>query len=196
MKVLVACEFSGTIRDAFTKPGHTAWSCDLLPSETPGNHYQCDVREILNDNWDLIIAHPACTYLTNSGVCWLHSDCSRWVKLFEAAEFFKLFLNHKCPKICVENPIMHKYGKQLIGVSQTQVIQPYQFGHLERKATCLWLKGLPELQPTKDVKAEMLKLPKNKQQRLHYLSPSPDRAKIRSRTFKGIAEAMATQWNN
>lgn len=194
MRVLIACEHSGIIRNAFAASGHAAWSCDFLPSDLPGNHYQCDVREILNDYWDLIIAHPDCTFMTNSGVCHLHSDASRWIKLFDAADFFKLFLNHKCPRICIENPIMHKYAKQLIGVNQTQVIQPYQFGHLERKATCLWLKGLPKLQPTNDVKTEMLALPKNQQQRLHYLSPSPERWKIRSKTFSGIATAMSQQW--
>ena len=109
MKVLVACEYSGTVRDAFIKLGHDAMSCDLLPTDVPGQHYQGDVREILDNDWDLIIAHPTCTYLANSGVCHLHKDESRWDKLYEAAEFFKLFLNHSCEKICIENgmPLPH-----------------------------------------------------------------------------------------
>lgn len=196
MKVLIACEYSGVVREAFAKLGHDAMSCDLLPTEQPGNHYQGDVRDVLYENWDLLIAHPECTYLTNAGVCHLHTDPSRWLKLFDAAEFFKLFLNAKhIPMRAIENPIMHKYAKTLIGgVQQTQVIQPWMFGHPEQKATCLWLHGLDPLESTNNVKEEMLLLPKNQRERLHYLPPSPDRWKERSRTFPGIGIAMAAQW--
>ncbi len=195
MKILVACEYSGTVRDAFRKLGHDAWSCDLLKTDSdPAYHFQCDVSEILDNGWDMMIAHPECTYLTNSGVCWLHKDPYRWAKLDAAAEFFNKMLNANIPKIAVENPIQHKYAFERIGVKPTQIIQPWMFGHPERKATCLWLKGLPPLVPTNNVKEEMLKLPKNQQQRLHYLPPSADRWKIRSKTFQGIADAMAEQW--
>lgn len=195
MRVLVACEYSGVVRDAFIALGHDAMSCDILPTDAPGPHHQGDVREVLEDGWDLMIAHPPCTYLTNSGVTWLHRDPTRWQSLDEAAAFFRLLLKAPIPRIAIENPIMHKYAKERIGgAKQSQVIQPWMFGHLEQKATCLWLKNLPLLQPTLKVKADMQKLPKNEQQRLHYLPPSKDRWKLRSTTFKGIAEAMAQQW--
>lgn len=193
-RVLVACEYSGTVRDAFAARGWDAWSCDLLPTEKPGNHHEGDVREILGDRWDLIIAHPTCTFLTNSGVCWLHRDTSRWPKLFEAAEFFKTFLTANAGHIAVENPIMHKYARQLIGCKQSQVVHPWMFGHTESKATGLWLKNLPKLVETENVKAAMMQLPDRERQRLHYLPPSKDRWKTRSRTYAGIAQAMADQW--
>jgi hypothetical protein len=193
-RVLVACEYSGTVRDAFASRGWDAWSCDLLPSETPGNHHQCDVREVLAEKWDMMIAHPICTYMTNSGVCWLHKDAERWRKLFDAADFFCELLAAPIPHIALENPVMHKYAKRLVGVKQTQVVQPWMFGHMEGKATCLWLKNLPPLTATNNVKTEMMKLPINQRQRLHYLPPSETRWKERSRTFSGLAEAMANQW--
>jgi len=196
MKILVACEYSGTVRDAFIMAGHDAISCDVLPTDSPGPHYQGNVMDMLQYKWDMIIAHPPCTYLTNSGVCWLSKDASRWPKLFDGADFFKLFLDVDCEKVCVENPIPHKYAVRLIGGKYTQLVQPWMFGHPESKATCFWLKGLPRLHPTKNVKEEFDSLPKNKQQRLHYLPPGPDRAKLRSKTFTGIAEAMAQQWGN
>lgn len=196
MRVLVACEYSGRVRDAFIRRGHDAMSCDLLPTDSTGPHYQGDVQNILGDNWDLMVAHPPCTYMTNSGVTWLHKDPTRWAKLDDAAAFFKMLLDAPIEKIAVENPIMHKYAKERIGgVKQTQVIQPWMFGHTEQKATCLWLKNLPPLVPTNDVKAEMLQLPDNERQRLHYLPPSADRWKLRSTTYMGIAEAMADQWS-
>lgn len=195
LRVLVACEFSGTVRDAFLARGHDAMSCDLLPTEKPGPHYQGSVLDIINDGWDLMIAHPPCTYLTNAGVVWLHKDKSRWGKLGEGAEFFKKMLDAPIEKICVENPIMHKYGLERIGnVKCTQVVQPWMFGHTEQKATCLWLKNLPKLLPTNNVKTEMMKLPVKVRQRINYQSPSPNRWKIRSKTFEGIAKAMAEQW--
>jgi hypothetical protein len=195
MRVLVACEYSGTVRDSFIRAGHYAASCDLLPSDSPlGDHYQCNVLDILDHDWDLLIAHPPCTYLTNSGVCWLHRDPDRWRLLDEAADFFRALLECPIPLKCIENPIQHKYAKERIGRTQNQVIQPWMFGHMEQKATCLWLEGLPLLQPTNDVKAQMMLLPKRERERLHYLPPSEDRWKLRSTTYKGIAEAMAAQW--
>lgn len=196
MKVLVGCEYSGRARDAFIAKGHNAMSCDLLPTEQPGPHHQGDVRDILYQDWDLIIAHPPCTYLANSGVRWLHSDKSRWGELDKAAEFFKLFLDHPCEKICIENPVMHKYAIERIGIKQTQTIQPYEHGEMETKRTGLWLKGLPEIQPTLNVKEEMLKLPYSERAKVHCTAPGPDRWKERSRTYLGIANAMANQWGS
>jgi hypothetical protein len=197
MRVLVACEYSGRVRDAFIKRGHDAISCDILPTDSPGPHYQGNVLDVLHDGWDLMIAHPPCTYLTNSGVCWLHKDPERWALLDEGAAFFKALLNADISKICIENPIMHKYAKERIGgVKQSQVIQPWMFGHMEQKATCLWLKNLPKLTETHNLKSEMMLLPKNQRERLHYLPPSADRWKLRSTTYQGIADAMADQWGS
>lgn len=194
LKVLVACEYSGTVRDAFIEKGHEAMSCDLLPTDSPGPHYQGDIFDIINDGWDLMIAHPPCTYLTNSGVTWLYKQEDRWKHLIDGAVFFRKLHESNIPKIAIENPIMHKYAKQIVGVDQSQVIQPWMFGHMEQKATCLWLNNLPLLVPTNDVKTEMMKLPKNERERLHYLPPSKDRWKLRSKTYDGIAKAMAEQW--
>ena len=196
MKILIACEYSGRVREAFRKLGHDAWSCDLLPADDNSPyHITGDVLEQLDKGWDMMIAHPPCTFLSNSGVSWLYKDESRWEKMRDGANFFKALLSADIPLIAVENPIMHKYSVEIIGRRQDQVIQPWMFGHLERKATCLWLKGLPPLKETQNVKEEMLKLPKNVQQRLHYLPPGPDRWKIRSTTYQGIADAMAAQWS-
>lgn len=194
MKILVAGEFSGIIRDAFTEQGHDVMSCDLIPSETYGRHYQGDVFDIIEDGWDLMVAHPPCQYLTNSGVRWLYTESERWDKMYAGAEFFKSLLNADIDKICIENPIPHKYAVEIIGRKYDQLIQPWQFGHMEQKATCLWLKNLPKLKPTRVVKSEMLKLPKSISQRIHHMSPGPDRKKERSRTYKGIADAIALQW--
>ena len=195
MKVLIACEYSGRVRDAFIAKGHDAMSCDVLPTDAPGPHYEGDVREVLNAGWDLMIAHPPCTYLANSGVSWLHKDQSRWSKMWEAAEFFRLLLEAPIPMKAIENPIMHKYAVRIIGRRQNQVVQPWMFGHPEQKATCLWLEGLPLLQPTNDVRDEMNLLSAAERQRLHWLPPGPDRWKLRSTTFLGIATAMAEQWS-
>ena len=193
MRVLIACEFSGVVTNAFRLKGHEAWSCDILPTDSnPDWHIQGDVLKQLDKNWDMMIAHPPCTYLCNSGVSWLHKDESRWVELEKASEFFKALLEYDIPKICVENPIPHKYGKL---PKYSQIVQPYEYGHPERKATCLWLKNLPKLKPTNNVKDEMLKLPKTQQQRTFYV-PIKDRAKNRSITFEGIAQAMVEQWGN
>lgn len=186
MKILVACEFSGRVRDAFLNRGHDALSCDLLPSEREGPHFQGDVRELLKEKWHMIIAHPPCTYLTNSGVRWLWEQAGRWELMQEAAQFFKIFLDLKCDKIAVENPIPHKYALEIIGRKYDQKVQPYWFGHGETKATCLWIKNLPELKPTNLVPGRV--------PRVHHMPPSPDRWKERSRTYEGIAQAMAEQW--
>ena len=197
MKVLIACEYSGRVRDAFIALGHEAISCDLLPTDSPGPHYEGDIFDLDLGSFDLMVAHPPCTYLSNSGVLHLHKDASRWPKMFEGAAFFKRLLNAPIKKIAIENPIMHGYSKTLIGgVKQSQIVHPWMFGHTEQKATCLWLKGLPPLIETNNVKSEMLLLPKNERERLHYLPPSPDRWKLRSTTYQGIANAMAEQWSN
>lgn len=194
MRVLVACEFSGVVREAFDSRGHDAYSCDLLPTEREGNHLQCDVREVLNDGWDLLIAHPDCTYITNSGVRWLYRDIDRWPKLYEACSFFRELLAAPIKHKCVENPVPHKYGAGWIGTPYTQTIQPWQFGHPETKRTALWLENLPPLTPTNDVREVMRDMPKHLTDRVHYASPSPDRWKERARTYTGIADAMADQW--
>lgn len=200
MRVLIACEFSGTVRDAFRAKGHDAYSCDILPDDNNSPfHYQEDILkhlERLSHSYDLMIAHPPCTYLANSGVQHLYKkngeiDVYRWEKMEKAKVFFEKLLNAPIPQVAIENPIPHKYG---LGKTYTQIIQPWMFGHTERKATCLWLKNLYPLRETNNVKEEMLKLPKREQQRLHYLPPSEDRWKIRSTTFQGIADAMADQW--
>lgn len=196
MRVLIACEYSGRVREAFRKRGHDAWSCDLLPAEDGSPfRYQCDVFDVIDMGWDMMVAHPPCTYPTNAGVCWLHKDQKRWDDMRDGANFFKRLMDADIPRIVIENPIRHKYAVEIVGRRQDQVIQPWMFGHTESKATCLWLKNVPKLIPTNNVRKEMLELPKNQQQRLHYLPPSPDRWKERSRTYQGIADAMAEQWS-
>ena len=188
MRVLVGCEFSGTVRDAFIRRGHDAMSCDLLPTEKPGPHFQGDVLSILGDGWDLAIFHPPCTYLTVSGNKWMKPEYrdrfpDRPRQREEAVEFFMALANAPIPHIAIENPI---------GIMSTrwrkpdQVVQPWMFGHGEVKATCLWLKGLATLVPTSVVEG--------RHPRMHTLPPSKDRWKERSRTYQGIAEAMAEQW--
>jgi hypothetical protein len=185
LRVLIACEFSATVRTAFD-PFCDAWSCDILETEVPGKHYCGNVLDIINDGWDLMIAHPPCQYLANSGVSWLHRQPGRWEKMIEGAEFFKRLWEANIPRICIENPIMHKYAKEVIGSSYHQKIQPWEFGHGEQKAVCLWLKGLSPLKPTNIVSG--------REQRVLNMSPSKDRAKERSRFYSGIASAMAEQW--
>lgn len=196
MKVLVACEFSGIVRDAFLEKGHDAWSCDLLPTETNSNrHIQGDVREVLHMGWDLLmVAHPPCTRLCNSGVRWLktpppgrtHEDMQR--ELRDGAALFSDCWNAPIERICIENPVMHKHAKALIvGYKEfTQSVQPWQFGHGEIKRTCFWLKNLPPLEPTDIVEGRTA--------RVHRMPPGKDRQKERSRFFTGIAKAMADQW--
>lgn len=190
MNVLVACEYSGRVRDAFRALGHNAWSCDLLPSETPSPwHLQGDVREHLDREWDLIIAHPPCTDLAVSGARWFarKAEEDRKAKRPDRQEaalaFVRLFLDHPCPRVCVENPVSIISSRIR---PPDQIIQPWQFGHGETKATCLWLKGLPALTPTNVVPGRAA--------RVHLMPPSPERWKERSRTFEGIARAMAAQW--
>lgn len=194
MKVLVACEYSGKVRDAFIAKGHDAVSCDLLPTDQPGPHIQGDVREVDFSIFDLVVAHPPCTYLTNAGVRWLHTEQGRWEKMREAALFFRWLMMQPVKKMAIENPIMHKYGVEIIGSRQDQVVQPWMFGHTESKGTGLWLKNLPQLKETKNVKAEMMQLPVSERNRIHHLPPGVDRWKLRSTTFDGIAKAMADQW--
>lgn len=194
MKVLIACEFSGVVREAFAEMGHDAWSCDLLESEKPGKHIVSDVRDVLSDSWDLLIAHPPCTRLANSGVRWLHVPPSgrtvdeMWAEMEVAVAFFVVLLNARIPRRAIENPIPHKYAMNLIGRRYDQIIQPYQFGHGETKSTCLWLENLPKLQPTEIVEG--------RKARVHRLPPSANRWKERSRTVAGIAAAMAQQWGS
>lgn len=182
MRILVACEFSGTVRDAFTSAGHDAWSCDLLPTEREGKHIKGDVMKILNNGWDLMIAFPPCTHLCVSGARWF---TKKKYQQIEAVKFAKELWEANIPRIAIENPI---------GVLSTfirkphQIIQPWQFGHGETKATCLWLKGLPKLKPTKIVDG--------REARIHKMPPSKDRGKERSRTYQGIADAMAEQWGD
>lgn len=198
MRVLVACEFSGVVRDAFAARGHDAWSCDLLPTEKPGNHIVGDVLPLLGEGWDLMIAHPPCTYLTNAGVRHLHDHVvgragnrtavygeERWEAMREGAAFFNALKAAPIPRIAIENPIPHRYARELIG-KYDQLYQPWWFGEGERKGTCLWLKGLPPLMATL-VMSERVP-------RVHMMSPGPDRWKERSRTLPGIAKAMAEQW--
>lgn len=194
MKVLIACEFSGIVREAFRNQGHDAWSCDLLPTEVPGNHIQDDVLLHLNKNWDLMIAHPPCTYLAVSGACHFNKP-GRQEKQKEALHFFNLLLNASIPRIAVENPVSIVSTKIR---KPDQYIQPYEFGHECMKKTGLWLKNLPLLYPTNIVeRGEIYKTKEGKSRGGNWhmkLSPSKNRWKIRSRTFPGIAEAMAQQW--
>lgn len=216
-RVLIACEFSGTVRNAFLDRGHDAWSCDLLPAEDGSNrHITGDARDYLNDGWDLlIVAHPPCTRLCNSGVRWLSGPPNNppdeatsvererwkamdraerllimWRLLGEGAELFSDFWNAPIDRIAVENPVMHKHAKALIRNYRepAQSVQPWQYGHGETKRTCLWLKNLPTLVPTDIVEG--------REARVHRMPPGPDRWKERSRFFTGIAEAMADQWGD
>lgn len=189
MRVLVACEFSGVVRDAFAARGHDAWSCDLLPTERPGNHHVGDVLEFVRawphlrdplEPWDLMIAHPPCTHLAVSGARWFKD---KQAEQAAALDFVRSLLNAPVARIALENPV------SIISThirKPDQLIQPWQFGHGETKATCLWLKNLPKLQPTKVVRERV--------PRVHWASPGPDRWKERSRTLPGIAAAMAEQW--
>jgi len=187
MKVLIGCERSGVVRRAFRALGHEAWSCDLLPSDDNSKyHIQCDVLDIINDNWTLAILHPECTYLCNSGVRWLHTQPGRWWKMIQAAMFFRKCLAANAAHVCVENPIPHCYAMEIIEQRYSQVIQPWQYGHGETKATCLWLHNLPPLQATNVVEG--------REGRIHRLPPGPNRSRERSRTYQGVALAFAEQW--
>ena len=198
MRVLIACEYSGVVRRAFAARGHDAWSCDLLPSEDHANqHIIGDARDLLNDGWDLLmVAHPPCTRLCNSGVRWLSRPpkgktlAQMWADLDEAADLFSAFWNAPIDRVAVENPIMHRHARERIRnfAPASQQLQPWQFGHGETKATCLWLKNLAPLRPTNIVEGRT--------QRVHRMSPGPNRWRERSRTYQGIADAMADQWGS
>ena len=182
MRVLIACEFSGVVRNAFRARGHDAWSCDLLPSESPGNHYQCTVHEVIHQPWDLMIAHPPCTHLAVSGARWFRQKTTEQE---QALSFVRYLLRADIPRIALENPVSVISSRIR---KPDQIIQPWQFGHGEVKATCLWLKGLPKLTPTNIVEG--------REARVHKMPPGPDRWKERSRTLPGIARAMAEQWGS
>lgn len=184
LRVLVACEFSGIVREAFRKRGFDAWSCDLLPTEIPGPHYQEDAIEVgTREPWDLVIAHPPCTYLAVSGARWFNISEDR-IKAQDAAVcFFMALANLPAQHIAIENPVCIMSTRWR---KPDQIIQPWMFGHGETKATCIWLKGLPLLIPTNIVEG--------REHRVHRASPGPNRWKERSRTLLGIADAMAEQW--
>jgi len=183
MRILVACEYSGRVRDAFRLRGHDAMSCDLLPTETPGPHYQGSVVDVLGDGWDMMIAHPPCTYLAVSGMHWTTRGKRSPCLTDDALDFVRLLMAAPIPRIAIENPVSVISSRIR---RPDQVIQPWQFGHGETKATCLWLKDLPKLIPTSIVEG--------RESRVHCMPPGPDRWKERSRTFSGIADAMAEQW--
>lgn len=183
MRVLVACEYSGKVREAFRKVGHDAWSCDLLPSDDESPyHFQGDVLGIISENWDLMIAHPPCTHLAVSGARWFHEKQKEQA---QALDFVRALLEAPISRIALENPISIISSRIR---KPNQIIQPWQFGHGETKATCLWLKNLPNLMPTDVVEG--------RENRIWKMSPSPDRWKKRSETYQGIADAMAAQWGN
>lgn len=182
MKVLVACEYSGTVRDAFLKMGHDAISCDLLPTDVPGPHYQGDVFDIIGDGWDLMIAHPPCTDLAVSGARHFAAKKADG-RQDRAIKFFMDLANSDISMIAIENPICIMSS---IWRKPDQIIQPWQFGHGETNATCLWLKGLTKLVPTNIVDG--------REARVHRMAPGPNRWKLRSKTYQGIADAMASQW--
>ena len=193
MKVLIACEFSGVVREAFRQKGHDAWSCDILPSEIPSYyHTREDVMKVVYDEWDMMIAHPPCTYLAVSGARWFKERQSEQV---QALDFVSLLMNAPIKKICIENPVSIISSKIR---KPDQIIQPYQFGHGETKKTCLWLKNLPLLQHTSNnydwKKLDYHNIVNGRKDRIHKMPPSENRGKERSRTYQGIAEAMATQW--
>jgi hypothetical protein len=192
MKIIIACEFSGAVRESFRKLGHDAWSCDIIPSDDNSpHHYQCDIFEVINQGWDMMIAHPPCTYLSNAGAKHLYKgkvlNQERFLKGMEAKDFFMKLYNSNIPKICIENPIPSKVFEL---PKYSQFVQPYEHGHPFQKKTCLWLKNLTVLLPTNIVKErENTKLAGN-----WFNKGGKDRQKNRAKTFQGIAEAMAEQW--
>lgn len=208
LRVLVACEYSGRVRDAFRARGHDAMSCDYLPSEAPGPHYQGDVRDVIDSvrltggmGFDLLIAHPPCTRLTNSGVRWLHvpppgkTKAQMWAELDEAVAFYELLRNAPIPRKALENPVMHRHARERLGSLPRHVVQPWWFGDPAFKATGFELHGLPPLTPTHKLTPPKAGTDEHKQWSwVHRAPPSADRWKHRSRTFPGIAEAMADQW--
>jgi len=190
MRVLVGCETSGKVREAFRALGHDAWSLDILPADDGSEfHIQADIRNRLyweRQPWDIGIFHPPCTRLCNSGVRWL-AERDLWAEMREGARLFLHCLNAPIPRVAVENPVMHKYAREIIGRGPDFTIQPWQFGHPETKRTCFWTRGLPPLVPTNIVDG--------REARIHKMAPGPDRWKKRSETYQGIADAMAAQWS-
>lgn len=197
MKVLIACEYSGIVRDAFIKNGHDAMSCDLLPTESNGPHHQGDVTDILDQGWDLLIAHPPCTYLCVSGLHWNKNDHKRTKKTKAAIEFVKLLMNTNINKIAIENPVSCISTKIR---KPDQLIQPYNFGHDASKKTCLWLKNLPYLKGENYIQPRIIngkpRWGNQTDSGQNKIPPSANRGKIRSLTYHGIAEAMANQWGD
>lgn len=205
MRVLVGCECSGVVRDAFIARGHDAISCDLKPTQRPGPHYQGDIFDLdFDDQFDLAILHPVCTKIANSGAKHLYigmrkengPNPQRWQEMREGAEFFKRCFAWKAKRVCCENPKMLGYATDIVGAKHSQVIHPWQFGHPEQKETWLWLRNLPPLVPTDDVYEYMMTLPRKERERIHFMSPGADRGAKRSETYPGIAEAMADQWGS
>ncbi len=191
----MACERSGVVRDAFRRRGHDAWSCDLVDSAADGPHMRCDAREAVARGWDLVIAHPDCTYLCNSGVWCLGRDAGRWGRMRVAVEFLNFFLRIKSARVCVENPVPHCYARAWMDRDYDQTIQPWQFGEPESKRTCLWLQNLPALRPTNVlIRPECGHWDNQTASGQNRLSPGAGRAMERARTYLGIAEAMADQW--
>lgn len=195
MRVLVACEYSGTVRDAFLRAGHEALSCDLLPTDVPGPHYQGDVRDVLGQGWDLMVAHPPCTYLCSSGLHWNKRVPGREALTLEAVEFVRLLLEAPIPRIALENPI----GRISTAIRPAdQYVQPHEYGHDASKRTGLWLKNLPRLVPTSHVPPRLVngkpRWGNQTDSGQNRLGPSDDRWKLRSETYVGIADAMAAQW--
>lgn len=196
MRVLIACEFSGIVRDEFAKLGHDSWSCDLLPSERPGKHIQADFRSVMQESWDFVGYHPDCRVMANSGVRWLDTIPGRRDELAKAAELFNLTLRDTRPGYS-ENSIMHCHAKSLIDREQDQTIQPWWFGVPRFKGTCLWLRGIPALVPTDKLLPPLKGTQAHKEwSAVHRAAKTPTRWKERSRTFPGIAKAMAEQWSN
>lgn len=196
MKVLVACEFSGVVRDAFRARGHDAWSCDLLPCEAdPQWHIQGDALEAMRaQHWDLMIAHPPCTFLANSGARWLFEHEGRWQKLDDGAAFFRSFMEAPIDRIAIENPMPHKWAAERIGRHYDFAVQPWEYGDEQKKMTCFWVKNLPYLWPT-DIRLPPTDKEKSKAwESIWRAAPGPEQKKNRSRTFPGIAAAMADQW--
>jgi hypothetical protein len=193
LDILIIAEESGVVREAFKAKGHNVTSCDILPTAISGKHYQGDFMDIINDGWDAAIAFTPCTFSTNSGVRWLKNadgslNIHRYQKMIEYASYIKLIEMSGIPLTACENPIPHKYALEYIGRKYDQIIQPWQFGHGEQKSTCLWLRGLPKLQPTNIVEG--------REQKIWKMPPGPDRSKLRSKTYPGIAKAMAEQWGS
>ena len=193
MKILVACEYSGTVRDAFKRKGHDAWSCDILPTDIPGKHIQGNVLDILDNGWDMMIAHPPCTHLAVSGARWFTEGLKPRYLQDRSLTFVRKLMKAPIPRICIENPVSIISSRIR---KSDQMINPYEFGHREFKRTCLWLDNLPKLKPITNLLEETKKLPKKISNRINYIPRGPNRGHLRSKFFKGFANAMANQWGS